>query len=279
MRSDDRRDSAVSLWVKYVLFFFNFFFWLIGGVICCVGLWARAAYNEESTSIGLLSGWDFDPAIIFIFVGGLMFLLSFCGCVGALRENIRLLKFFTICLSIVFFVQLALGTIGFIFRHNIRKLATYKLTGTIPDYRNNVNLQNIIDYSQMTFGCCGLISYRDWRRNIYFNCSQKGQEACSVPYSCCKVDKLNTLCGYKMNSEKVTPSRREELIYTEGCIEGITKWFKSHFVVIGGVAVGIALLQIIVICFSAKLITDIRIQMAKWYQDCGLHEPLHSNDM
>lgn len=33
-----------------------------------------------------------DPAILLIVVGILMFLITFCGCIGSLRENIYLLQ-------------------------------------------------------------------------------------------------------------------------------------------------------------------------------------------
>ena len=66
---------------------------LVGGLICGVGLWARVVYAQENDSLGLFGGWDLDPAVLFIIVGVIMFLLGFCGCIGALRENICLLKF------------------------------------------------------------------------------------------------------------------------------------------------------------------------------------------
>lgn len=273
------RNSEVSLCIKYLLFFFNVFFWLIGGVICFAGLWARVAYTQESTSLSLFSGWDLDPAIIFIFVGVIMFMLGFCGCIGALRENICLLKFFSICLSIIFFTQLAAGILGFVYRHKIKKLVAENLEDTIIHYRTNPNLQNIIDYSQETFKCCGLNSYKDWRKNRYFNCSQIGPEACSVPYSCCRVDQLNTQCGYGMNRDEMPHSKRASIIYTDGCIDGITKWFNRNLEIVGGVGLGVALLQVIGIAFASTLISDIRRQKAKWDQPRGLHTPLYPNDM
>jgi len=273
------RDSEVSLCIKYLLFFFNVLFWITGGIICYIGLWARVALSSENTSLGLLSGWDFDPAIIFIFVGAVMFLLAFCGCVGALRENICLLKFFAICLSTIFFVQLALGTLGFVFRRKIKKLVSEKLSDTIMHYRSNVNLQNIIDYSQETFQCCGLNTHADWKRNVYFNCTQRGREACSVPYSCCRTDTLNTMCGANMNSDTVTDEQRQLAIYTDGCIDGIARWFQDHLQVVAGVAIGVAVLQVIGIAFAATLISDIRRQLAKWQSPHGMHQPLYLNEM
>jgi len=274
-----RRDSEVSLCIKYLLFFFNVFFWLSGGLICGVGLWARVAYTQENSSISMFSGWDLDPAILFIFVGVIMFLMGFCGCIGALRENICLLKFFSICLSIIFFVQLCAAILGFVFRHKIKDLVATRLDDTIENYRNNDNLQNIIDYSQITFKCCGLVGFQDWKKNSYFNCSQTSPEACSVPYSCCRVDQLNTFCGHNANSDDMPSSKRSLTIYTEGCIAGITNWFNQHLEIVGGVAVGVALLQVIGIAFASTLISDIRRQMAKWDQPRGLHEPLYPNDM
>ena len=278
-----RRDSEVSLCIKYLLFFFNVFFWLVGGLLTGVGLWARVALTKENKSLNMFSGWDLDPAFLLMVIGIIMFMLGFCGCIGALRENICLLKFFALCLSIIFFVQLATGILGFVFRNKIKHMVAEKLDNTIVQYRSSQgssNLQDLIDYSQMTFQCCGLASYRDWQKNVYFNCSRSGMEACSVPFSCCKTDKLNTYCGYKTNDPSMPTAQRESKIYTRGCIDGISQWFNQHLEVVCGVAVGISLLQVVGITFASTLISDIRRQKAKWDHPASqMHEPLYPRDM
>ena len=48
-----------------------------------MGAWAHDEKNEYSD----LDSLAFDPSILLIIVGCLMFVVTFCGCVGALREN------------------------------------------------------------------------------------------------------------------------------------------------------------------------------------------------
>lgn len=42
----------------------------------------------------------------------------------------------------------------------------------------------VLSYFQ--FKCCGGKNTNDWDQNIYFNCTSPGNEACGVPFSCCK---------------------------------------------------------------------------------------------
>ena len=38
---------------------------------------------------------------------------------------------------------------------------------------------------------------------------------------------------------------RAAVIYTRGCLDAVKEWFKENMIIIGGVAVGLALLQVI----------------------------------
>ena len=73
-------------WYKIVTFYFQ----LLGGAICAIGLWAWTE-KEMFHKIGQLTSIPLDPALIFIIVGAVIFIIGFTGCVGALRENTMLL--------------------------------------------------------------------------------------------------------------------------------------------------------------------------------------------
>ncbi|XP_029472503.1 tetraspanin-33 isoform X3 [Rhinatrema bivittatum] len=176
--------SFVSPVVKYLLFFFNMLFWVISMVMIAIGVYARLVKHAEAAVACLAV----DPAILLIVVGVLMFLITFCGCIGSLRENICLLQTFSICLTVVFLIQLAAGVLGFVFSDKARGKVSEIINNAIVHYRNDLDLQNLIDFGQKEFSCCGGISYKDWSQNMYFNCTADNlsRERCAVPYSCCQ---------------------------------------------------------------------------------------------
>ena len=64
------------------------FLQIISTIFIGVGSWAYDDKQEYSD----LDSLAFDPSVLLIIVGCLMFVITFCGCVGALRENKILLK-------------------------------------------------------------------------------------------------------------------------------------------------------------------------------------------
>ncbi|NWU72792.1 TSN33 protein, partial [Pterocles burchelli] len=159
---------------------------MISMVMVAVGVYARLLKHAEAAMACLAV----DPAILLVVVGVLTFLITFCGCVGSLRENICLLQAFSICLTIIFLLQLAAGVLGFIFSDKARGKVSEFINGAIVHYRDDLDLQNLIDFGQKEFSCCGGVSYKDWSQNMYFNCTaaNPSRERCSVPFSCCLPD-------------------------------------------------------------------------------------------
>uniref|UniRef100_A0A3Q3B8W3 Tetraspanin 2a n=1 Tax=Kryptolebias marmoratus TaxID=37003 RepID=A0A3Q3B8W3_KRYMA len=106
--------------VKYLLFVFNFIFWLSGLLVLGVGLWLRF----DQHTVDLLTG-DGAPDTFFIAVyillgaGGLMMIVGFFGCFGAVRESQCLLASFFACLLIIFGAEITAGVFGFMNREEI----------------------------------------------------------------------------------------------------------------------------------------------------------------
>ncbi|XP_068800178.1 tetraspanin-33 isoform X2 [Struthio camelus] len=117
---------------------------MISMVMVAVGVYARLLKHAEAAMACLAV----DPAILLIVVGVLMFLITFCGCIGSLRENICLLQTFSVCLTVVFLLQLAAGVLGFVFSDKARGKVSEIINGAIVHYRDDLDLQNLIDFGQ-----------------------------------------------------------------------------------------------------------------------------------
>ncbi|KAL6459636.1 hypothetical protein MHYP_G00313950 [Metynnis hypsauchen] len=256
----DEEFSFVSPVVKYLLFFFNMIFWMISLVLMSIGVYARITKHE--TALACLT---VDPSILLMIVGVLMFLITFCGCVGSLRENICLLQTFCICLTIIFLLQLTAGILGFVFSDKVRHKVTEMINNAIEHYRDDLDLQNLIDYGQKEFACCGGLSYKDWSKNIYFNCTDDNpsRERCSVPFSCCLISKdervINTMCGHMM--QDLDHDKADDFINTNGCIDKLVNWIHSNLFLLGGIALGLAIPQLVGILLSQVLINQIQDQI------------------
>ncbi|XP_044178548.1 tetraspanin-33-like [Acropora millepora] len=255
-RAGPRYPEDPSKCTKYSLFFLNILFWLAAVLILGVGVYMMI---EKKDAYQSLSDLAFDPAVLFVVLGGALFIITFLGCLGALRENTCMLCFYAGIVGFLLLIEIACGVMGFLYREKVEEGIRIKLNDAILLYRDpdKPDLQLIIETTQAEFKCCGITSYKDWEKNIYFNCSSPGPEACGVPRTCCKdVNDINTQCGFGVG--RMEDSERESKIHTIGCLTTAVDWFKTNLITIGIVSFSVLTLQMITI----RLATSLRGEVA-----------------
>ncbi|XP_026166869.1 CD81 antigen-like [Mastacembelus armatus] len=152
--------------IKYMLFFFNFIFWLAGGVILGVALWLR--HDSQTSSLLVLQfegqqapGTFYISVYILIAVGAVMMLVGFLGCYGAIQESQCLLGTFFFFLVILFACEVAAAIWGFMNRDTISKelinfydSAYIKAVDISPTPSKDAAIK-VLDVFHRTLNCCG----------------------------------------------------------------------------------------------------------------------------
>ncbi|XP_043107486.1 tetraspanin-33 isoform X1 [Puntigrus tetrazona] len=243
--------------VKYTLFVFCYIFWVFSAVLIAVGIYAKVA--KESDAVDTLMA---DPALLLIIVGTLMFTITFFGCFGALRNISLLLNMFVGILFVILLLQITAAVLGLLFSEKVQERTEQLMMKAIVRYRDDQDLENVIDFVQKKFKCCGVDSYLDWSKNIYFNASDQNPslEAYGVPFSCCIRLKnetvFNSMCGYE--SQKLKKSVVSRLIYTTGCLEEIVWWGKQNLLLVGGMTLVLLCIEICMMSLASVQLRQIR---------------------
>ncbi|KRY79266.1 Tetraspanin-5 [Trichinella pseudospiralis] len=222
-----------------------------------IGCWALTTKELEGTKM-ISSAWDFvfDATIIFIIVGLIAFFLASAGCIGALRENVTYLKCFWMSLLAIVSALLILSIVGFAMWPYFLRLAKEKLSvKLIQRYFDDPDLQDIIDFIQKKFKCCGLSDkgFHDWSKNMYFNCTTSNVDPrrCGVPYSCCLPQTRHPEAASK--------------IYTGGCMEEVMSAIRENIIIFCSISLGISLIPLLNICLAVTLIAYIEEDSMTWY--------------
>ncbi|XP_043099443.1 CD81 protein-like [Puntigrus tetrazona] len=182
--------------IKYMLFFFNFIFWLAGCVILGVSLWLR--HDNKTSSLLELNYEGAEPpstfyisVYILIAVGAVMMFVGFLGCYGAIQESQCLLGTFFACLVILFACEVAAGIWGFMHKDKISKelISFYDSVHdsgvSIVDSDKRQAAVAVLKVFHETLNCCGkgtfLSSAQTW---LTETCPKKSSDILSIPSNC-----------------------------------------------------------------------------------------------
>lgn len=224
--------------VKYLVFFFNFIFWLCGLALIVVGIMVQVSFNQ---TLKITDATASAAPILLIGVGVVIFFISFFGCCGAFKENYCMVTTFAVLLSLIIIVEIAAAIVGYVFRNKLSAIAHDSVNDMIKNYEKQAEFKKTVDKLQQDLKCCGMNGTSDWEGII-------GTEN-SVPDSCCKNFTAGCGNGTMTDSDKV---------YQQGCNAAVEEFLKNHMLWVIVAAVVIAILQLLGIVFACCLMKGIR---------------------
>ncbi|XP_042718109.1 CD151 antigen isoform X2 [Chrysemys picta bellii] len=218
----EKKETCGTICLKYLLFIFNFFFWLAGGAVMAVGIWTLA---EKSDYISLLSSNTYMATAYILVVAGIVVMITgILGCCATFKERRNLLRVLSMEL-----------------KQNLKDTMTQK-------YRKDgeEGVTSAVDKLQQEFKCCGSNNATDWSESIWIKSAEAGGR--KFPDSCCKT--ITEWCGRRDH-----PSN----IYKEGgCITKLENFIQEHLKIIGAVGIGIACVQIFGMIFTCCLYKSLK---------------------
>nr|XP_058945825.1 CD151 antigen-like [Pocillopora verrucosa] len=234
--------------VKYLLFIFNFIFWISGICLIAVGAWIKAKYRDFiqlSDSSSAASG-----AVFLIIIGVIVAIVGFLGCCGAWKENYCMVTTYAILLAIIFILEIAAGAVAYAYKGKLEDYTKKALDDGIDKYLDgDKDAIKAIDNIQKQFKCCGVDGYEN-----YLNASDDKK----FPKTCCKNEKHCP--GTVGDVKKLNGTKLDDEIYTKGCLKQFEQFLHDHILIVGGVGIGIAFVQLIGILFACCLMRSIKAE-------------------
>ncbi|XP_008843259.1 leukocyte antigen CD37 isoform X2 [Nannospalax galili] len=252
------QESCLSL-IKYFLFVFNLFFFVLGGLIFCFGTWILIDKTSFVSFVGLsfvpLQTWSKVLAISGVLTMGLALL----GCVGALKELRCLLGLYFGMLLLLFATQITLGILISTQRVRLERKVQEVVLQAIQSYRENpedTSAEESWDYVQFQLRCCGWHSPWDW---ISAHVLRGNESQPRVPCSCYNSTASNYSTVFDEPFSQLSPLAPRASptqssdpcslpssanIYREGCAQSLRKWLHNNLISIVGICLGVGLLEL-----------------------------------
>lgn len=230
--------------LKFLLFTFNFVFFIMGIALIALGAFVKSAYGSVFT---ITNNALTSAPVIVIIIGCIIFLIAFFGCFGAIRESYCMITAFSVFMGIILIMEIVAGILGYVYRGDVQKVLGQSFEKALDHYamNNATPSARAFDFLQKTVKCCGSYNYTDW-----FDAHFAGND--SVPKSCCRIEKDR--CGIDVGKSRNISA----VIYTKGCVDKLSQDVTNNLGIIGGVAIAIACVQIIGIVFACCLMRSIR---------------------
>ncbi|XP_010144829.1 PREDICTED: tetraspanin-1 [Eurypyga helias] len=206
-----------------------------GGTLLGVGIWVTVDGQSFLDIFGALSSSVLqvvNVSYFLIVIGAILMVIGFLGCCGAQKESKCLLMMFFSVVLIIFIAEIAAAVVALVYTGLAETLLTAVVTPLLKEkFGADESLTRIWNVTMTEVHCCGLNNYTD------FTDSPWHKEKGTYPEPCCKNLK-------PCNSTLAAQSE------VKGCFNQILEDIKTNAGVVGGVAAGIAALEIAAMAVS-----------------------------
>ncbi|KAM6080391.1 tetraspanin-1 [Theristicus caerulescens] len=224
--------------IKVMMILFNLAIFLGGGTLLGVGIWVTVDGQSFLDIFGTISSSIMqvvNVSYFLIVIGSILLVIGFLGCYGAQKESKCLLMMFFSVVLIIFIAEVAAAVVALVYTGLAETLLTAVVTPLLKEkYGTDKSLTHIWNVTMTEVHCCGLNNYTDFTDSPWY------KEHGTYPESCCN-DKQP--CNDTLAAESQVP----------GCFDQILEEIKTNAGVVGGVAAGIAALEIASMAVSMYL--------------------------
>jgi len=195
-----------------------------------------------------------QAAYILIAVGAFIFIISFLGYCGSIKESRVLLTAYGIFLIIIFALQIALILMCTLYKSQADHHSKGFLKNTLSKYYTTGDSKNAVtlswDLIMAQMSCCGVDGYEDFRTAKLF-VEQSAVEGLNrqVPESCCVLTGDPLLLQPLEPSCINSPTHANSYIST-GCYNRFSNMVTDNLNMVIGVVVVVAAIQLLAIIFA-----------------------------
>ncbi|CAN9510499.1 unnamed protein product [Ophioblennius macclurei] len=235
--------------LKVMMFIFNGIIFLAGAIILALGIWLKV---DSSSLLGLLENIEGASEIFqvdyisyaLITAGAVLLIIGFLGCCGAIMESrCMLLTFFSIVL-VIFLVEVAGAVLLLVFNDVVDELLLDVEEDVQKDIQTHFGSDSEItdrwNTTMEAFKCCGYRNYTDFTGSPFFESTSR------YPGRCCNRDSEETCTLSEASASEV-----------DGCFHQLLTLLEENALLVGGVVLGIAALEIAAMVVSMVLYCDI----------------------
>lgn len=236
---------------KYLLCCFNFIIFLTGSVVLAVGIWLAVDKNSFIALSKVVPSEHLEqfsqPTVIeqasyiLIVAGAFMFVVSFLGYCGAIRESQCLLTAYGICLIIILILEVTAGGLAAAYKAKAEEETRHFLKTTIKKYYASGNKTDAVslmwNHLQAQLSCCGVDNYQDFKE------AEKWDGRLELPESCCVLSDKTTF--KPLSPTCTTYPDASNSFKDKGCYKAFLEWVMSHMNIVIGIGIGLGVLQLL----------------------------------